>query len=205
MASSCKQEKTTIVSPQEQSISQEINKDIAYQNVLAFNADSTVNMIVEISAGTTAKYEMNKNSHQIVMDSIDGKPRYINYLGYPGNYGMIPNTILPKSEGGDGDPLDILLLGVTQPRGSIQKSRVVGVMKLLDNGEQDDKIIAVPNTPKWSNVRDIDDLDQYFPGARTIVSTFFTSYKEKGEMVFESWEDQSEAMRIVTIANGYKR
>jgi len=135
------------------------------------------------------------------MDSIDGKPRYINYLGYPGNYGMIPNTILPKSKGGDGDPLDILLLGVTQPRGSVQKVRIVGVMKLLDNGEQDDKIIAVPTTEKWSMVQNIDDLDQYFSGARDIVATFFTNYKAKGEMEFESWGDRSEAMKVVEMAN----
>jgi len=173
---------------------------IDFRNIVALNSDSTVNMVVEISAGTTAKYEMNKKSYQIVMDSIDGQPRYINYLGYPGNYGMIPNTILPKSEGGDGDPLDILLLGVTQPRGSVQKVRVLGVMKLLDNGEQDDKILAVPNTDKWSMVKDIDDLDLYFAGVRTIVSTFFTNYKAKGEMEFESWGNRSEAMKVVELS-----
>ena len=201
--SSCKEEKKT--PKQEQSPTENItaNSDIPYEKVQALNSDGSVNMVVEISAGTTAKYEMNKKTHQIVMDSIDGQPRYINYLGYPGNYGMIPNTILPKSEGGDGDPLDILLLGVTQPRGTIQKVRVVGVMKLLDNGEQDDKILAVPTTKKWSKVQNIGDLDLHFPGARDIVSTFFTNYKAKGEMVFESWGDQEEAMRVVNMAYEY--
>jgi len=41
----------------------------------------------------------------------DGKPRVIKYLAYPGNYGMIPRTLLPKELGGDGDPLDIIMLG----------------------------------------------------------------------------------------------
>lgn len=207
ICSSCNQKKaensTPVNTPVSNPIQNESNQIIDFRLVQALNPDSSINMIVEISAGTTAKYEMNKNTHQIVIDSIDGKPRYINYLGYPGNYGMIPNTILPKSEGGDGDPLDILLLGVTQPRGSIQKARVVGVMKLLDNGEQDDKILAVPMTEKWSNVEDIEDLDLYFPGARDIVSTFFTNYKTKGEMEFESWGSKDEAMKVVNDAYTY--
>ena len=176
---------------------------IQYEDIEAMNPDGTINMIVEISAGTTGKYEMNKKSGQIELDSINGKPRYINYLGYPGNYGMIPNTILPKSEGGDGDPLDVLLLGVTQPRGSVQKVRIVGVMKLLDNGEQDDKILAVPITQKWSNVKTLADLDVYFPGSKVIISTFFTNYKTKGEMEFDRWAGDTEAMNIVNKAYEY--
>ncbi len=200
---SCKQEIAQKKPPITETVNQEPKADIAYENVLALNPDSSINMIVEISAGTTAKYEMNKKTHQIVMDNIDGQPRYINYLGYPGNYGMIPNTILPKSQGGDGDPLDILLFGVTQPRGSIQRARIVGVMKLLDNKEQDDKILAVPLTKKWSRVNNIDDLDLYFPGARDIVVTFFTNYKAKGEMEFESWGDRKEAMKVMNLAHDY--
>ena len=176
---------------------------IQYEDIEAMNPDGTINMIVEISAGTTGKYEMNKKSGQIELDSINGKPRYINYLGYPGNYGMIPNTILPKSEGGDGDPLDVLLLGVTQPRGSVQKVRIVGVMKLLDNGEQDDKILAVPITQKWSNVKTLADLDVYFPGSKVIISTFFTNYKTQGEMEFDRWAVDTEAMNIVNKAYEY--
>lgn len=200
---SCKQDKRESPIPKLEVENLNSGADIAYQNMVALNSDGSINMIVEISAGTTAKYEMNKKTHQIVMDSIDGQPRYINYLGYPGNYGMIPNTMLPKSEGGDGDPLDILLLGITQPRGSIQKVRIVGVMKLLDNGDQDDKILAVPLTVKWSKVQNVVDLDLYFPGARDIVSIFFTSYKAKGEMEFESWGDRDEAMEVVNVAHDY--
>ena len=200
---SCDQGKVEINTPVLKTIQKKSIETIDFRMINALNADSSINMIVEIPAGTTAKYEMNKNSYQIVMDSIDGEPRYINYLGYPGNYGMIPNTILPKSQGGDGDPLDILLLGVTQPRGSVQRTRVVGVMKLLDNGEQDDKILAVPFTDKWSSVQDIEDLDLYFPGARDIVATFFINYKTKGEMVFESWGDKYEAMAVVKEAYEY--
>lgn len=203
IGTSCNQRQWQKLVLPEEKIQKESESAIVYEDVPAINSDGSINMIVEISAGTTAKYEMNKKSHQIVMDSINGKPRYINYLGYPGNYGMIPGTILPKSEGGDGDPLDVLLLGVTELRGTVQKVRVVGVMKLLDNGEQDDKILAVPLTEKWSSVVTIEDLDVYFPGARDIVSTFFTNYKAKGEMEFESWGGKDEAMDVVNVAYQY--
>ena len=57
---------------------------------------------------------------------------------------MIPRTLLPKELGGDGDPLDVLVLGRALPRGSVVETKVLGVLKLLDRGEQDDKILAVP-------------------------------------------------------------
>ena len=75
------------------------------------NKELWVKMLVEIPAGTLEKYEINKSSGILQMDSIYGKPRLIDYLGYPANYGMIPNTLLPKSKGGDGDPLDVISIG----------------------------------------------------------------------------------------------
>ena len=57
---------------------------------------------------------------------------------------MISRTLLPKELGGDGDPLDVLVLGRALPRGSVVETKVLGVLKLLDRGEQDDKILAVP-------------------------------------------------------------
>ena len=77
-----------------------------------------VNMIVEIPTGTNEKWEVNKTSGFIERDSINGEPRTIQYLSYPGNYGFIPQTLLSKKEGGDGDPLDILVIGEAVERGS---------------------------------------------------------------------------------------
>ncbi len=170
---------------------------IDYKSIIPINSDSTVNMVIEIPSGTSAKYEMNKQSHQLVIDSIDGQPRYINYLGYPGNYGMIPNTILPKDKGGDGDPLDIILLGSAVKRGSVQKVKIIGVLELLDNGEQDDKLVAINPSSKWSRVNDIDDLDTFYPGSKTIIATFFQNYKGKGEMELKGWSDRSKAQEIL--------
>lgn len=173
---------------------------IDYKSIAPINIDSSVNMVVEIPTGTTAKYEMNKASYTLEMDSIDNNPRYIDYLGYPGNYGMIPNTILKKNLGGDGDPLDILLLGPAVARGSVQKVKVIGVLELLDNGEQDDKLIAIDPLSSWSKVKDLEDLDLYYPGTKSIVATFFENYKGKGQMELKGWSGKSKALEILSTS-----
>ena len=173
------------------------NPSLNYHQVLPINADMTINMVIEIPTGTTAKYELNKVSYTLEMDSIDNKPRHIDYLGYPGNYGMIPNTILPKNKGGDGDPLDILLLGPPEIRGSVVKVSVIGVLQLLDNGEQDDKLIAINPNSSWNKVNSLEDLDNYYPGTKTIISTFFQNYKGKNQMKLNGWSSKSKALQLL--------
>ena len=72
--------------------------------------------IVEIPAGACEKWEV-KLDGVMRWDMKDGKPRHVKYLGYPCNYGMVPRTMLGKELGGDGDPLDVLMLGPAVPRG----------------------------------------------------------------------------------------
>jgi inorganic pyrophosphatase len=170
---------------------------IDYKVIHPINEDSTVNMIVEIPTGTTAKFEMNKVSYALEMDSINNQPRFIDYLGYPGNYGMIPQTILPKNMGGDGDPLDIILLGPTVPRGSVQKVKIIGVLELLDNGEQDDKLIAILPESNWSKLKDVSDLDLFYPGSKVILETFFQNYKGSGQMEIKGWSGKAKALDIL--------
>ena len=170
---------------------------IDYQSIPAFAADSSVNMIVEIPAGSTAKYEINKSTYKLELDSIAGAPRFIEYLGYPGNYGMIPNTLMSRENGGDGDPVDILMLGPSQKLGSVVMVRPIGVLKLLDNGEKDDKIIAIPIETHWSEVRDVSQLDSLYPGVKEIISTFFQNYKGPNEMELKKWNGRSKALDII--------
>ena len=144
------------------------------------NLDGTVNIVVEIPAGTLAKYETNEEG-MLELEQKDGKPRYVQYLGYPCNYGLVPRSILPKEKGGDGDPLDVCLLGPAVPTGSVVKARAIGVLTLLDDGEVDDKIIAVMQNGPFGKVIGLADLDRQFPGVTTILYTWFTSYKGYGK------------------------
>jgi len=170
---------------------------IDYSKIQAQNTDGTVNIIVEIPAGTTAKYELNKKTQTLQIDSVNHQPRYINYLPYPSNYGMIPGTLLPKSQGGDGDPLDIILLGQSVERGSIQKAKVIGALKLLDTGENDDKLIAVPIASHWTQCNDILDLDSIYQGSLTILETFFKNYKGNNQMEIKGRANAIEAEKIL--------
>ena len=141
-----------------------------------------VQAIIEIPAGTVEKWEMNKKNGLIERDSIQGNPRTINYLGYPGNYGMIPSTLLPKADGGDGDPLDILVIGPPVDRGTVVQTHLIGVLRLLDNGEMDDKLIGISETSLLQPHSDLDSFELHYPGMLEIIETWFLNYKGPGEM-----------------------
>ncbi|CAN5412811.1 hypothetical protein BH23BAC3_BH23BAC3_16780 [soil metagenome] len=143
-----------------------------------FNADSLVNVVIEIPTGTDAKWEVEKENGHIAWEMLDGEPRVINYIGYPGNYGMVPKTLA-----GDGDTIDVLVLGAPIDRGMIAETRVIGVLEMLDDGKQDDKLIAVLTDTHFGRVHNMDDLDQYFPGVSTIIELWFDHYKGPGNNV----------------------
>ena len=73
--------------------------------------DNDIQVVIEIPTGTTAKWEVDKSDGLLHWQIKNGNPRIVEYLGYPGNYGMIPRTLLAKDSGGDGDPLDVIVLG----------------------------------------------------------------------------------------------
>ena len=166
------------------------------------NLDGTVNVVIEIPAGTTAKYEVDHKSGQMALEQKNGYPRYVQYIGYPGNYGMIPRTIQAKELGGDGDPLDAIVLGDPADRGSVIKARPIGVLKLTDHGEEDSKIIMVAVGSPFERIHSIKDLDVKFPGISKIIEIWFTYYKgydQKGNIPMKSLgiADRSEAIRMI--------
>ena len=159
--------------------------------------DNDINVVIEIPSGTVAKWEVEKEYGQLDIELIDGKPRTVNYLGYPGNYGMIPQTLLPKELGGDGDPLDVIVLGSPVERGSVVKCKLLGVLKLLDRGEQDDKLIAVrENTPLY-HINDLEDLNANYKGIADIIQIWFANYKGPGKMKSQGFGDKKEGMEIL--------
>eukprot|EP01106_Pelomyxa_sp_JSP_P017256 TRINITY_DN689_c0_g1_i4.p1 TRINITY_DN689_c0_g1~~TRINITY_DN689_c0_g1_i4.p1 ORF type:complete len:475 (-),score=132.06 TRINITY_DN689_c0_g1_i4:64-1488(-) len=131
--------------------------------------------VVEIPAGDAQKWEVN-TSGVMSWDIKNGVPRVVAYLGYLGNYGIVPRTL-----GGDGDPLDVLSLGCQQLRGSIIGVKVVGVMNMLDGSDADDKLIAVvPGTHMYDVVDDLPQLNATYPGVLFMIKTWFENYKGTG-------------------------
>lgn len=172
------------------------NKEVESSIEVDSSEELWVKMLVEIPAGTVEKYELNKVSGALQIDSVNGQPRLIEYLGYPANYGMIPQTLLPKSKGGDGDPLDILAIGPPAERGAIINCKVIGVLKLLDKGEQDDKLIAITKNATLQEVNSIQDLQKKYPGITEIIETWFTNYKGPSKMISKGYGSSASALSI---------
>lgn len=147
-----------------------------------------VNGIIEIPKGSRAKYELDKESGLLKLDRVLYSAVY-----YPANYGFIPKTYCD-----DKDPLDILILSqIDVVPMCIVPAKVIGVMRMLDNGEADDKIIAVAaGDPSVSHIEDISELPRHFISE---MHSFFEDYKklEKKSVVVEKFLDKSTALSII--------
>ena len=157
----------------------------------AITTSGTVNCVIEIPAGTNKKIEYNKATMKFEIDQRDGKDRIIKYLPYPGNYGFIPSTYSNPVEGGDGDALDILVLCESLPTGTLLEVTPLGVLKLIDDGEKDYKIIAIPAN---ANSRTIDassleELSQNYPQLLTMIETWFLNY-DSDPAIIQGWGDE---------------
>ena len=131
------------------------------------NAPSIVNGIIEIPKNTRAKYELDKESGLLMLDRVLFSSMY-----YPANYGFIPKTYCD-----DNDPLDILVLSqITIVPMCMVSAKVIGVMRMMDDGEMDDKIIAVAeNDMSVNHINDISELPEHFFKE---LKNFFEDYKK---------------------------
>ena len=123
--------------------------------------------IVEIPKGSRNKYEYTKQDGLIMLDRV-----LYSSLHYPGDYGLIPHTFCD-----DGDPLDILVM-INEPTfpGCIIEARPIGVFRMLDRDQSDDKILAVPSRdPISAGYNDISDIPRHFLKE---VAHFFEVYKD---------------------------
>ena len=122
--------------------------------------------VVEISKGSKKKYELDKETGFLMLDRILHTSTH-----YPANYGFIPRTY-----GDDGDPLDVLLIcsEPIEPM-TLVKAYPIGVISMIDNGRNDEKIIAIPfNDPNYNMYTDIDQLPKHIFAE---MRHFFTVYK----------------------------
>ncbi len=147
-----------------------------------------VNGIIEIPKNTRAKYELDKESGLLKLDRV-----IYSSMIYPANYGFIPQTYCD-----DKDPLDILVLSRIEivPM-CIVEAKVIGVMRMLDGGEMDDKIIAVAaNDMSVNHFDDISELPQHFLKE---LRTFFEDYKklENKSVEVENFLNATVAKEIV--------
>ncbi len=122
--------------------------------------------VIEISKGSKKKYELDKETGLIILDRI-----LYTSTHYPANYGFIPRTYAE-----DEDPLDVLVLCSEdlEPM-SLVRCYPIGVVRMFDENQADDKIIAIPfQDPMWNHYNDLDDLP---PHISDEIKHFFQVYK----------------------------
>lgn|GEM_PF-2600281 len=171
------------------------------------NSNGTFNVAIEIPAGTSQKWETSTTATNVMYwEFKKGKPRVISYLPYVGNYGSLVN-----SKADDGDPLDVLVLAPAVTRGTIQKVRIIGVLKVSEPDDSapggkvtDDKLIAVADGAPLAGVSSLAALNAGFPGVTSIVRTWFENYKGAGAMTFEGWGEAAEATAMADSVPAFK-
>ena len=147
--------------------------------------------VIEITKGSKKKYELDKETGFIILDRI-----LYTSTHYPANYGFIPRTY-----GDDEDPLDVLLIcaeGI-EPM-TLVRAYPIGVIKMIDNGRYDEKIIAIPfNDPNYNKYTSIDELPSHIFDE---MKHFFTVYKnlEDKDTAVDEIMGPDEAEKVIADA-----
>ena len=183
--------------PEEAAASEDVTLPDPY--TLPSGDGETLNVVVEIPAGTSHKIEYHPGSGYQNDTLADGSTRIIDFLPYPGNYGFVPSTLMDEARGGDGDALDVLVIGESVPTGTVMRVRPIGALMLRDAGEIDTKIIAVPENleKRTFSVDNFLDFSLGNDSAKQIVELWFLNYKGSNVTELVRWEDEAFAWREV--------
>lgn len=180
-----------------------IGKKNYFHEYNSFNDDGTINVVIEIPAGDNEKWELWKKDGSIRWEFKNNSFRKINYLPYISNYGFIPQTLFSKEIGGDGDPIDVILISERIKRGSVIKSKILGVINMIDEGNNDSKIVAV-NLDSFafnaSILNNLNDLRLNYPGALEIIEIWFRNYKLNSNIIINGYGDINDAKKIIREA-----
>lgn len=156
-------------------------------------ADEKMNVIIEINKGSKNKYEVDKETGMIALDRVAHTAQ-----DFPFDYGFIPQTLWD-----DNDPIDVVVL-TTYPLlpGILVRVRPVAIMDMIDSGDSDAKIIAVPvDDPRWNTVKDLGDIN---PHTIKEIEHFYSTYKKLQNKVVDVKGFMSKADAIAAFHKGQK-
>lgn len=163
-------------------------QDLSYGD----DAPKVVNVVIEIQKGSRNKIEVDKATGRMFLDRVNGT-----LLGYPTDYGYVPNTLC-----GDGDPLDaLIIIDESLPHGVVVPARPVGVLYFEDDGEMDEKLICVPaDDISKDHIKELDDLGEAF---KKNIEHFYSHYKDwkknwqgvDGKL--KGWGDAAAAQKVI--------
>ncbi|GMQ95547.1 MAG: inorganic diphosphatase [Patescibacteria group bacterium] len=152
------------------------------------NTPDEINTIIEINKGSKNKYEIDKETGMIALDRVAHTAQ-----DFPFDYGFVPRTLWD-----DGDALDVILL-TTYPfhPGILVRVRPVALMRMVDSGDPDDKIVAVPiGDPRWDGVCDLQDVNKH---TLKEMAHFYSTYKkiQEKEVEVNGFEDRAAALSAI--------
>jgi inorganic pyrophosphatase len=163
-----------------------------YNYPIGTKSPEEFNVIIEVPTGSNNKYEYNAEQDIFELDRV-----LFSSVHYPGCYGFIPQTL-----GGDGDPLDVVVLtGEPMITGSVLSVRPIGFLKMTDDKGQDEKILAVPvNDPRFNERRKLSDIRQH---VLLEIEHFFRIYKEleKKFVDIDKWYDVEDTKKLILEAH----
>lgn len=152
--------------------------------------NGTINVVVEIPEGSSHKIEWNREKAYFALDRVEPK-----IFAKPTNYGFIPQTLDE-----DGDELDVLLI-TNEPlfMGVVVQAKILGYMKFVDDGEVDDKIIAVPADDRDTGdaYNTLEDLPARLLKQIEFHFSHYKDLKKPGSVVVEKFGDIAEAKQVV--------
>lgn len=164
----------------------------------ADESENRINALIELNSMTINKYEIITESGQLKLDRVG-----YSSLAYPFAYGAIPCT---WDE--DGDPLDVEVVGVTEPLipGSLAEVRIIGIMKFNDGGEVDDKVIGVlADDKRMDHIKTFEDLGEHWKKETTYYWEHYKDLKKPGTCTVEGFFGIDEAKKIIKeCENRYK-
>lgn len=155
------------------------------------NSPEEFNAIIEIPKNSQNKYEIDKENGMVKLDRVLYSP-----VHYPADYGFIPETLAE-----DGDPADVIILG-SDPLfpGCVVRVRPIGMLNMIDSGEQDNKILGVQaDNPRFDAVKDIVDLEKLHTHSLKEIAHFFETYKQlqNKEVKILGWKNSEAAKKEI--------
>lgn len=165
-------------------------------NLPAYSSNGHLQAVIEIPAGTNVKWEYLPDQGKFSARQDKEKARIVEFLPYPSNYGFIPSTLMRKEEGGDGDPLDIIVLSESMRQGEVVEVVPLAMLKLIDGGEEDYKVLSIPveesrQIVAASNMEDVPEP------VLKILEIWFLNYKGERNMQSLGWVNEQEAVQEV--------
>jgi inorganic pyrophosphatase len=161
-----------------------------WRDISALNTDGTVNAYIEISRGDSTKWEFSIAVNRREVDRM--LPAALG--GYPVNYGFVPQTVSY-----DSDPTDVLVLGPPLDGDSVVAGRILALMRMLDGGDLDSKVVAAPLDDRGNPRYALESAD------RDRITRFFNSYKRhEGKVTHVTgWGDAAEAAAFLRTTAGF--